>query len=449
MRRRISCFLVLGILLLFSACGQPGESNREKEPENPTVTESGKGSDDWKPAGLDRPASEDAVSLSSGKVLENLSASGKDSPYYCNLEENLQNTDTDREPILVCRDPVYGITYYVNYGRDYYIYALRDGVSELAVAIPAKDLFCRNGELYFIADSYGLYKFDGIAQGNILKYNPVDGSVELVVEQTATEMIVYPDGICYGYIESVEHRSEDGEEKIYTHKGENFYFSFAEGTSTPFTKGRKKRRWKNYYFQPVLEEKPESDPTVQHLRKLGYTDKLFVVTGLELVDSSRPTEPALKMDESIFDFLVRGWISGDFLYYVNRKIEEGQEHGRSVLMTYNLETGEQEEIIALNSPESISSDFILYHNTLYFGKDLRVSLEDGNRCQPVFADKSQERITAFYTDGEVLFCIRNGKLWRLEEKQAKAVTVLDTADFEAPLPLGSYVYYLYLPGTTE
>lgn len=446
MRRRISGFFVLGILLFFSACRQPGESNPEKEPESPAVTESGKGSDDWEPAGLSRPVSENVVSLSSGKVLGNLSVVGEDAPYYCNLEENLQNTETNREPILVCRDSVYGITYYVNYGRDYYIYALRDGVSELAAAIPAKDLFCRNGELYFIADSYGLYEFVGIAQGNILKYNPADGSIEVVVGQTATEMMVYPDGICYGYRERVK-LSLEGEEELSTDKTEEFYFSFAEEVSTPFAGGREKRRWKNYYFQPIIEELPESDPAVQHLREMGYTGKLAKAVKLELVDSSSPAAPAWEIDIRILDFFNQGWLGGNLLYYTDYKKEEGQENGSKVLMAYHLDTGEQEEIIALNYPASMQG-FILYHNTLYFEKCLRVSLEDGSQCQPVFADQSEGHIEAFYTDGEVLFCLRNGRLWRLEEEQAEAVTVIG-ADSGNHLPVGSYVYHLYPPGTVK
>lgn len=443
MGKRRNLFLLFGVLLLFSACKQQEGTNPEKKPGELTVTGPAKAPDDWQPAGLDRPVSENVVSLNSGRALGNLSVTGEDPPYYCNLEENLQNTETNRVPILVCRDPVYGITYYVDYGRDYYIYALRDGVSELAAAVPAKDLFCRDGELYFIADSYGRYTFDGLAQGNILKYNPADGSIGIVIGQTATEMMVYPDGICYGYREQVDYSSEDGGETVHMTEGEKFYYSFAEGVSTPL-KGSGKRRWKTYHFQPVLEECQESDPTLQQLRELGYTGRLATATALELVDSSREEAPVLEKDVSVLNFFLVGWLSGDLLYYTDFKKEEGQEDRKKVLMTYHMETGEQEEVVELDAPVGLSAGFILFRNTLYFGKDLRLSLEDGDRCQPVFADKSFGRIDAFYTDGEVLFCLREGKLWRLEEKQGEAIRIPDL-----DMPVGSYVYHLYLPGTAK
>ena len=61
-----------------------------------------------------------------GKGLEELTVKGTDNPYYCNLEENLKMAFTaDNEPIYVCKDPVYDITYYVNYGRDNFIYVLK------------------------------------------------------------------------------------------------------------------------------------------------------------------------------------------------------------------------------------------------------------------------------------------------------------------------------------
>lgn len=450
MKRKICWMLVLGAFLFLSACRQPDEQN----PGKPEVTEPGKETDGWKPAGLDLPTSDKTVSLDAGKALKNLSVTGEDSPYYCNLEENLSNTGLNRFPVLVCRDPVYGITYYVNYGRDYYIYALRGGVSELAAAVPAKDLFCRDGELYFIADSYGLYTFDQIAQGNILKYSPTDGSIEIVVGQTVTEMIVYPDGICYGRGgETVKYAPEEDDsgevrgETVYTTSMEEFYFSFAEEVSVPFPKGRERRRWKNYYFQTILEERPESDPVVRYMRELGYKDKLFVAKELELVDSGKAETPVLKKDISILDFFNQGLIAGDFLYYVSNKEETGQEHERSSLMSYHLETGEQKEESDLHFTVNMSG-FIRYHNTLYFREYLRVSLEDGSQCQPVFWDKSQKSITAFYTDGDILFCLCNGKLWRMEETQAAAETIQEFIPGK-PLPVGSYVYHLYAVGKTE
>ncbi|MCH5273078.1 MAG: hypothetical protein J1E35_05335 [Lachnospiraceae bacterium] len=419
-RNMIRCVLLIVTLSLFVACKQTEESP-----------------DEWEK--LEHLSSEIPASLNSGKVLENLVAVGKDSLYYCNLEENMWGGDAGQYQVLVCKDPVYDITYYVNYGRDYYIYALRDGVSEFAAAVPAKDLFCRNGELYFIADSYGLYEFDGFAQGNILKYNPADGSIEIVVEAAATGMRVYPDGICYRCVGEPEEMAPGAE--MYTTLTESFYFSFAERTATPFEMGKNEiGRWKNNYFVLEFEDIPETNPEVQELRALGYTDNFKYAVGVDLVDAAGNVNGRLKNIKNLPAPYV---IIGDLLYYTEQRTEEGSERSRSVLMTYNLETGAQEDVAVLDSPITLMNDFLLHNDTLYFGKSLRVSLKDGSQCQPRFADESMEgRIDAFYTDGEAVFCLWSGKLWRMEENRTAAVAVVENIP-GVPLEIGTYEYQLY------
>ncbi len=130
-------------------------------------------------AGLSKSVSDNALILQSGKALKGLEAVGEDGPYYCNLAENMIGTYSympEEHPVLVCKDPVYDITYYVNYGRDYYIYAKRGEESECAVEISARDLYCREGVLYFRTEDYDIYEFDSFADGAILTYNPTSGS---------------------------------------------------------------------------------------------------------------------------------------------------------------------------------------------------------------------------------------------------------------------------------
>lgn len=204
-----------------------------------------------------------------GKKLEQLTVVGADDAFYCNLEENMKpEYGMESRPVLVCKDPVYDITYYVNYGRDEYIYAYREEMAELVVAIPARDLFCREGELYFIADTDARYQCSGFAPGNILKYNPKDGSVTVVLACNADGMAVYPDGICYkqiGEIKQTESRKSVKEELC--------FFSFATEESVTLPENvNKLRRWKAYLLQEQygVREVSESDPMVQQLRALGY-----------------------------------------------------------------------------------------------------------------------------------------------------------------------------------
>ena len=385
--------------------------------------------------------------LLTGKKLDNLTRIGTDDTFYCNLEENMKpEYGADNIPVLVCKDMVYEVTYFVNYGRDYYIYAYRNGEAELAVAISARDLFCREGELYFIADNYGYYQFSGFAQGNILKYNPKDGSVSVVVDCSADRMIVYPDGICY---EQVGEMTQS--EGVHSRTEERLFFSFATRKSSPFPQAVDKlRRWRGYLLQVKNEvcEVPESDPIVQQALALGYT-VVGVGGGVEaidLVDVQGNVKESLK---NIKGFPEKYWISKDFVYYVTQQKREGKADSRSILRQYNMRTGIHEDVAVLNYPTNLSfSDMFFYNGVVYFGNGLRVTLNNGAQCYMQNIDGSSARPEYYYTNGTDLFCVSNGKLWLFEEQQGVPMA---TQEFVAgePLEIGTYVYRLYEPEKQE
>lgn len=377
-----------------------------------------------------------------GKKLEQLTVVGADDTFYCNLEENMKpEYGMESTPVLVCKDPVYDITYYVNYGRDEYIYAYREEMAELVVAIPARDLFCREGELYFIADTDARYQCSGFAPGNILKYNPKDGSVTVVVACNADGMAVYPDGICYkqiGEIKQTESRKSVTEEFL--------FFSFATEESFTLPKNvNKLRRWKEYLLQEqyVVREVSESDPMVQQLRALGYNVVgEGEVEAIRLVDVWGEGKETL---QTVNAFLEGFWIGGDFLYYIEERKEAKETESRSVLNRYDMESGTQEEVAVLAYATKLStSDMLLFNGVVYFGNKLRVALDDGTQCYMQNADGTSAQLDFFYTDGENVFCVSGGKLWRFHEWKNDSVA---EGEFVAgmPLAIGAYVYRLYEP----
>lgn len=83
-------------------------------------------------------------------------------------------------PSLFCMDEAAGITYFVNQGQDWYIYAIKEGEVALAVELPAQELTVWNGKLYFIVNDYEEYELAGMQSGDIYVYTPETGAVELV-----------------------------------------------------------------------------------------------------------------------------------------------------------------------------------------------------------------------------------------------------------------------------
>lgn len=438
MRKKLGLFAVLAIVLVgAAACKQTMTETESGEKGN---TESvGDESEEIAVHKTEYGAEELHLK---GKKLELPTVMGTEHEFYCNLEENMKiECNMEMVPVLVCRDPVYGITYYVNYGRDNFIYAYRDGEKELAVAISARDLYCRKGELYFIADSDGQYQFSGFAQGNILKYNPADGTVVVVEECNADGMVVYQDGICYRITGEIKQY-----EGLYTVKEERFFLSFATGESTAFPKNVDKlRRWNGYLLQMQMgvREISESDPLVQKMLAQGYT-----IAGVGGVDAINLVDMQGNIQETwqnVKDFPKECWVNGDSVYYVEQRETDGETGNRCVLRRYDTQTGMHEDVAVLDYPTNLLlSDIMIHQGIVYFGNGLRVTIDQGTQCYMQSADSSAVKFGSFFTDGEKLFCVSNGKLWRLEERPETPIAVREFVD-GVPLEIGTYVYRLYEP----
>ena len=443
MKKKLSVFIVF-ILMGITACSKPAEETNPTKKSEAAVTPGGKEEVSSVPGEPDEITvtkteyGTEELELE-GKGLEGLTVKGTDNPYYCNLEENLKmEFGTDEAPVYVCKDPVYDITYYVNYGRDNYIYAYRNKTSELAVAIPARDLYCREGELYFIAETDGQYQFSGFAQGNILKYNPVDGSVSVVVDCSADKMIVYPKEICYKQI---------GEETR-----ENLIFSFATREISTWPLGvTGLRQWNGYQLQKIEESEVLSesdprmqDPVIQEMLIQGYSFRVGtgIIKEIRLVDARGNVVEILQDAAGISrDHL----IYGDYIYYVEQWQEEEATDKRSILRRYNKQTGAHEDIVVLGQLVTLSAtDMIIHNNVAYFDNGLRVELNTGAQCQMQYADGMSPQIQFFYTDGENMFCVSEGKLWLFEEQPGKFTITLEQVP-GVPLDIGTYAYRLLEP----
>lgn len=442
----------LGILIVFIliglvACSKPAEKTKSTEKNEGMVTHAGK----EEAADSQGKSEEIAVTKTEygskiveleGKGLGQLVVHGTDNPYYCNLEENLKmEFGTEETPVYVCKDPVYDITYYVNYGRDNYIYAYRNGLSELVVEIPARDLYCKEGELYFIAETDGQRQFSRFAQGNILKYNPVDGNVVVVVDCNASKMIVYQEEICYKQIGDIQ---------------EYLIFSFSTGEiSVVAGDVSNMRQWNGYWIQKIeeMEELSESsdsellqqNPQIQEYLAMGYTVNVGtgVINEINLMDvQGNVVETLQKADGIARDH----FICGDFIYYVDQRQGKDETEKGSVFRKYNKQTGIHEDIAVLGYSTTLSyEDMIINNNVAYFSNGLRVKLDTGAQCLMQYAGEGlSPQIKYFYTDGETMFCISEGKLWLFEEQPGNFVITRELVA-GVPLEIGTYTYRLVEP----
>lgn len=418
MKKGIIGFTLCISFLAFLAACKP-----EKQPEsvpkddniNPAITEV---PEEWIP--VEQKEIEDfVVTMDSGVALPGLTRVGEDDKYYCNVDENLQSDSDGFYPVYVCKDPVYDITYFVNYGRDYLIYAVKDGTAEPAVKIPAKDLYCRNGELYFIADTFSMYTFQGFEQGNILKYNPVNGTVSPVINEAALSMQVYPDRINYIKKDTSEIPLEIKEKyhlgDDYTWGNLRISYFFSDGTSEELPYSVLLDRIHGFSAKTIKEVLPETSEYVQRLREAGEFIEgsvITMVTALSFTDESTQLVRELRPYHNIG---LRFRVSGDTIFYVNGPKGEDED----VLMSLCLTTGESRVIKKfehLNGWFSLG-DIILFQGVLY-GCYLRYSLDtDHLSLIKSRLPGRQTSIENYFTDGEELYGIEDGMLFRLEERE--------------------------------
>ncbi|MBP3595675.1 MAG: hypothetical protein J6J44_14230 [Lachnospiraceae bacterium] len=454
--------LVVFILIGLTACNKPVEGTDPAENKEATVNPGGKEKVTFggKEEATDSQGEPEKIAVTrkeygteevelEGKGLGELTVKGTDNTYYCNLEENLKMAFTaDNDPIYVCKDPVYDLTYYVNYGRDNFIYVYRKEGSVLAMAIPARDLYCKEGELYFIAETDGQYQLSGFAQGNILKYNPVAGSVTVVVDCSADKMIVYPDGICYREI------LEETKNGDWTTRTEEYiFYSFATGESIAFPKGVDSlRRWNGYWLQREEEigmlsasDPSLQTPEMQALLAQGYTfgTATGIIKELRLLDIQGNIVETFPGAAGISRY---NYMIGDYVYYVEKRQNEENTEKRSYLIQYDKNTGIHEDVALLGQGIILSGgDMLIHKNVVYFDHHIRVELDTGAQCLMQYAeDGFTPTIEYFYTDGETMFCLGDGKLWVFEELPGDFVITRELIT-GVPLEIGTYEYRLLEP----
>ena len=295
---------------------------------------------------------------------------------------------------LFCIDGATGISYFVNQGKDYYLYQLKDGKADLVVAMPAKEVFAYGGFVYFMIDSYGIYELNDIREGDIYCYNPSNGMVQLVHEAGLIEnaqnhkLKVDENGIYFSY--SIEEK-ETSEMKYYYH--------------LPFDdeKYMTEEGWGNYRFsympELVLISRTEGEKDVRNLsmnpfRYCVVEDNLYSVELGSAVLSCLNLQTEEKVE---YDFSK-----------VAEQVHQGSLDEKTVILQSFLVM--DEEIWAAGINELYYMDIERGVATYY-----KLVTEEGKQC----------RIESLYTDGKQLY-----GLVQKEENVASVVVRIVTNEIE-------------------
>ena len=106
---------------------------------------------------------------------------------------------------LFCMDESTGVIYFVNQGKDNFLYRMKDGEVKLAVAMPVKQIYPYEDSIYFMIYDYEQYELQGMQNGDIYCYTPETGAVELIYAVGTIEgsvrhkLLVEESGIYFSY----------------------------------------------------------------------------------------------------------------------------------------------------------------------------------------------------------------------------------------------------------
>lgn len=220
-----------------------------------------------------------------------------------------------------CVNPENKTVYYINVGKDNYIYELRDEKSQLILAEKAECITLWKDDIYFIKKSYIQGKIDEKTEAGIIyKYSLSSGQISMVYDAKATTIVATEDGIYYGVVKILDKRGSG-----YSYMSQYYLLPF-DKTEPQEVYDTETLQYKNYKIEGVLDE----DGKHKGIIFVNQKDK----SRTELL-------PLLHAGMSI---------CGDNLYFSNGNY--------TILQRLNLATGE----IAIFDKDDIVYDKEKYHS---------------------------------------------------------------------------------------
>ena len=203
MKRKFSiCLLCLGLAIGLYGCAKDTEKENSTEVVSPTaaITQA-----------VFAPVKEKVEEKTEGisGLAETLEFCDASEQAKYNAMNRMMSNYSPSWSSNFCIDEATGAVYFVNWGKDYYLYRLIDGKAELAVSLPISMVATANGHVYFMIDSHGKYEMEAYSDGDIYYYTPSDGSVELLYAAGEAEeaeeycLAVDDNGVYFSYMQKV------------------------------------------------------------------------------------------------------------------------------------------------------------------------------------------------------------------------------------------------------
>ena len=291
------------------------------------------------------------------------------------------------------------MVYFVNQNRDNYLYQMKDGNVQLAVALPVKEVYVWEDYVYFMIKE----DIEEKKAGDIYRYRKDTKEVELVYALGTIQggehhkLNVNEQGVHFNYSELLS--SADG-----IIRNKVFFYTLPFGASEPIkdTTNQGKVGWKDYYVSYLLE-----------------TSDSIESSNIVLMNRIKGEEDSIPLEIGEFSYC----IVGNKIYSMNL--------GSSVISTFDLKT-KARKVYDFRS-EIISANAYLKEGIEYcFGEGIEELLsftitENGNYL--------------WATDGEYLYCMDTTR------KQFYPIDAIATTDsnrrIEQLYTDGRRVYGLY------
>lgn len=304
---------------------------------------------------------------------------------------------------LFCVDADTGVVYFVNQNKDWYIYRIRDKETELAVAMPAKELYAYGGSLYFMTESYNGQ--EDIQEGDIYCYTPKDGKVEPVYAAGTIAAAAGED--VYSHWMWVDETGIYFCRKTRVPGGgplaiNNYYLSFGskEPVNDPLGMAVYPG-WGNYYYRPYsgpvsLISRTEGEADVRELSPdrpySAYImgDKIYYIlwsdiTRMSVLDFSTGEQEDYSIREQLKE-----------LYYVPTGNEKSEKD-------YVLTDSEMEELCKEFEGSIITQAFSATEQYLWMVVKGNALLRIDKQTKETTYVRVNHIILALYTDGEELY----------------------------------------------